>query len=258
MNPIAVRNVTYRYRSGTGIEAVSFSVGPGERLGIVGPNTAGKSTLIRLLSKVLQPQQGQILIGGQDLATMGRMALARQVAVLPQEFQVAFPFRAGEVVLMGRYPHAGGAWRAHDRAVAWAAMDAVGIGALADRRVDELSGGERQLVSLARALAQEPAILLLDEPTAHLDIRHQRTILATLDGARGVRTIVLVSHDLNLASEYCDRLLLLAQGCILACGPPEEVMTPDILERAYGCAVEIERAASGKPRLRTPAAQSRV
>jgi iron complex transport system ATP-binding protein len=257
---VDVREVTFRYRSGKGLGGVSFGVSPGERVGIVGPNTAGKSTLLRLLSKVLTPQSGAVLIHGRDLSGVGRLALAREVAVVPQDFQVAFPFSVNEVVLMGRYPHAtGGAWGARDRAVAQAAMAATGIAGLANRRVDELSGGERQLVSLARALAQEPSVLLLDEPTAHLDLRHQRDMVEIIFAARTdrARTTIMVSHDLNLAAEHCDRLLLLADGTVQAFGTPEEVISPHRLEPAYGCPVNIDvDPVSHRPRVRSSLVRS--
>ncbi len=257
MSMVEVQGVAFRYRTGRGVEDVSFQASPGELLGIVGPNSAGKSTLLRLLSKVMAPQRGRILIEGRDIAFLPRVALARQVAVLPQEFHVAFPFRVAEVVLMGRYPHAAGTWgvthdSARDRAVALAALEATGTVHLANRRMDELSGGERQLVSLARALAQEAPILLLDEPTAHLDLRHQGIVLSILLAhhreSRG--TTILISHDLNLAAEHCDRLLLLAGGRVLSAGSPEEVITPRSLEPAYGCPVTVEpHPISGRPRV---------
>ncbi len=252
---VRMDGVTFRYKSGCGVRDVSFAVGAGELFGIIGPNSAGKSTLLRLLTKVLAPQSGAIRLLGQDIAQLSRMELARRVAVVPQDFQVAFPFSVREVVLMGRYPHGGAAgWTgAHDAAIAEAAMASTGVATLADRRVDELSGGERQLVSLARALAQEPALLLLDEPTAHLDLRHQGLILEILlgRGGRAARTTLLVSHDLNLAAEHCDRLLLLAGGRVVALGPPDEVITPRHLEPAYGCAVQVEPdGVSGRPRVR--------
>lgn len=258
MNAVEVESVGFRYRTGRGVEEVSFQASPGELLGIVGPNSAGKSTLLRLLSKVLLPQQGRILIESREVATLSRMALARRVAVVPQEFHVAFPFRVAEVVLMGRYPHAGGgAWGgtredARDRAIAQSALEATGTADLASRRMDELSGGERQLVSIARALAQQAPILLLDEPTAHLDLRHQGIVLEILLHHHRARrgTTILVSHDLNLAAEHCDRLLLLAGGRVRAAGRPEEVMTPEHLEPAYGCPVAVERhPLSGRPRV---------
>jgi iron complex transport system ATP-binding protein len=251
---VDVQAVSYRYPSGAGLSAVSFQAAAGETLGVVGPNSAGKTTLLSLLCKVLLPAEGRILIEGQDIAPQSHLALARRLAVVPQEFSVAFPFQVAEVILMGRYPHgASGGWGSpRDRAIAWAALEAVGLAALAARRVDEISGGERQLVALARALAQEPAVLLLDEPTAHLDLAHQRAVVEILRGAHRARggTTILISHDLNLAAEVCDRLLLLARGRILACGRPEEVMRSDHLEAAYGCPVAVSAdPLSGRPRI---------
>ncbi len=255
MTSVEVQGVTFRYRTGKGLKDVTFQTAPGELLGIVGPNSAGKSTVLRLLSKVLTPERGRILIEGRDITGLSRMALAQCVAVVPQEFQVAFPFRVSEVVLMGRYPHgAGGGWgSARDHTVVWAAMEATGILDLASRRMDELSGGERQLVSIARALAQEARVLLLDEPTVHLDLRHQGVVLEILlrhhREARG--TTILVSHDLNLAAEHCDRLLLLTAGQVQILGLPEEVISEGQLEQAYGCRVAVERhPLSGRPRVR--------
>ncbi len=258
MSVVEVQGVTFRYRTGWGVEDVSFQASPGELVGIVGPNSAGKSTLLRLLTKVVAPQRGRILIGGRDVTSLSRLTLARQVAVVPQEFHVAFPFRVAEIVLMGRYPHAAGsAWGAtydgaRDLAAAQAALEATGTAHLGSRRMDELSGGERQLVSLARALAQEAPILLLDEPTAHLDLRHQGIVLSILLAHHRERrgTTILVSHDLNLAAEHCDRLLLLASGRVLTAGHPGEVITPRNLEPAYGCPVTVERhPISGRPRV---------
>ncbi len=255
---LQMEGVSFRYRTGRGVEGVTFQAAAGELLGIVGPNSAGKSTLLRLLSKVVAPARGRILIEGRDIGQLSRMALARRVAVVPQGFHVAFPFLVAEVVLMGRYPHAaGGAWGGapegpRDRAVAQAALEATGIAAVLGRRMDELSGGERQLVSIARALAQEAPILLLDEPTAHLDLRHQGIVLDILLARHraGQGTTILVSHDLNLAAEHCDRLLLLAGGQVRAVGRPEEVITPTHLEPAYGCPVAVERhPVSGRPRV---------
>lgn len=256
MIPIEVQGVGYRYPGGGGVSGVSFQAGPAEIVGVVGPNSAGKTTLLHLLSKVLAPAEGRILIEGRELARLGHLELARRLAVVPQEFSVAFPFQVAEVVLMGRYPHAGAAgWgSAADRAAAWKALGEAGIAGLAARRVDEISGGERQLVSIARALAQEPAILLLDEPTAHLDLRHQRTVAEILRNYRAGRggTALLISHDLNLAAELCDRLVLLSGGTLRASGPPEEVMKRSVLEPAYGCPVEVDRdPESGRPRLRS-------
>ncbi|MBI4591772.1 MAG: ABC transporter ATP-binding protein [Candidatus Rokubacteria bacterium] len=225
---------------------VSFAIAPGELLGVVGPNSAGKTTVIRLLTKVLEPTTGEIVLDGQPVGCLTHWELARQVAVVPQEVPPAFPFTVEQLVLMGRYPHAPGRFfeRPEDLAVAREAMAATGVQELAPCVLESLSGGERQRAMLARALAQQPRLLILDEPTAHLDLRYQAEVaglLRRLNREQGV-TILLVSHDLNLAAELSDRLLLLAGGRIARVGPPAQVLDESLLTAVYGCPVSVERS----------------
>jgi iron complex transport system ATP-binding protein len=234
------------------LAGVSFEVAESEILGVLGPNSAGKTTLIRLLTKVLAPTRGAITIGGVPLASMTRTALARCVAVVPQDVPQGLPFTVEQLVLMGRYPHAPRRFfeTPEDLAIAREAMAATGVLDLAATRVGILSGGERQRVALARALAQRPRLLVLDEPTAHLDLRYQVECVALLRRVNRERgtTVLLVSHDLNLAGEVCDRLLLLADGRVARLGTPEEVLEETLLAQVYGCAVVVERGAiTGRP-----------
>jgi iron complex transport system ATP-binding protein len=231
---------------------VSFEVAAGEILGVIGPNGSGKTTLVRLVSKVHAPERGEIRLAGTSLTRLSRRALARQVAVLPQELEPAFALTVEELVLMGRHPHAEGRFfeTAGDLARAREAMALAGVRELADQPLDALSGGERQRATLARALAQEPRLLLLDEPTSHLDLRHQREVvglLRRLNRERGL-TALLVSHDLNLAGEVADRILLLSGGRVARIGPPAQVLDEAVLEAAYGCPVRVEKNPdSGRP-----------
>lgn len=232
------------------LSEVSFEIAPGEILGVIGPNSAGKTTVIRLLSKVLEPLSGEILLEGKSLLTLTRWELARRVAVVPQDAPPAFPFTVEQLVLMGRYPHAPGRFfeGGEDLAIAREAMAATGVLELAPSSLESLSGGERQRATLARALAQQPRLLILDEPTAHLDLRYQAEVaglLRRLNGERGV-TILLVSHDLNLAAELADRLLLLADGRIARVGAPEEVLDEALLTAVYGCRVSVEKSPGGR------------
>ncbi len=234
---------------------LSFEIGAGEVVGVIGPNSAGKTTLIRLLTRVLEPVVGEIVLEGRSLRRWRPAELARRVAVVPQGVPPEFPFTVEELVLMGRYPHAPDRYfeGPDDRAIARAAMEATGVVELAALRLDSLSGGERQRAVVARALAQEPRLLVLDEPTAHLDLRYQAEVaglLRRLNHERGV-TILLVSHDLNLAAEVCDRLLLLAAGRAVAMGPPEAVLNESLLAAAFGCEVTVEK----HPVTRRPAVQ---
>jgi iron complex transport system ATP-binding protein len=233
------------------LEALSFEVSPGEVFGVVGPNSAGKTTLIRLLSGVHAPQQGDVVLNGVRLKDLGRRALARQVAVVPQALTIAFPYTVEELCMMGRHPHAVGLFDgARDLDRVREAMRLAGVEDLARQPVDTLGGGERQRALLARALAQEPRLLLLDEPTAHLDLRHQREMVdlwRRLNRERGT-TIVFVSHDLNLASALADRLLLLVEGRVAKLGAPDDVLDQATLEAAYGCPVTVEPSpVSGRP-----------
>jgi iron complex transport system ATP-binding protein len=213
--------VAFAYGARAVLAGVDLALARGELLGVIGPNGSGKTTLVRILAGALAPSRGSVRIDERPLATYRRRELARRL----------------EVVLMGRAPHLGalGFPRPHDLAVARAAMARLDVVGLEERPIDRLSGGERQRVLLARALAQEPDVLLLDEPTTHLDLRHQagvHDVVRALGRERGLGT-VSVLHDLNLAAMYCDRLALLAGGRIVALGPPTEVLTAERLSAAY-------------------------
>ncbi|HYB69770.1 MAG TPA: ABC transporter ATP-binding protein [Candidatus Bathyarchaeia archaeon] len=227
------------------LRELSFRVERGEVFGVIGPNGSGKTTLVRLLSRVLLPSRGQILIEGTTTRDLSRAAVARRVAVVPQDVPSAFPHTVEELVLMGRFPRAPERFfeTAADRTAAERAMASVGIRALRGARLDRLSGGERQRAMLARALAQEPELLLLDEPTAHLDLRYQAECAGLLRrlGREAGLTIVLVSHDLGFAAELSDRLLLVAGGLALRVGVPEVVLEEALIESAYGCRVVVEK-----------------
>jgi iron complex transport system ATP-binding protein len=199
---------------------------------------------------VLRPERGVVRVGGDPVGSLSRRALARRVAVVPQDVGVPFPFSAGEVVLMGRAPHGKGARfeSAADVAFALECLSRVGIEHLADRSMQQLSGGERQLVLVARALAQEPEVLLLDEPTSHLDLRHRAVVQDRVrDFAERGGAALVVSHDLTLAARSCDRMALLHEGAVVACGGPREVLRPELLRRVFEVDTEVLDAPDGAP-----------
>ncbi len=240
---IELRGVTFRYRSVPALEEVSLALEAGEILGIIGPNGSGKSTTLRLMSGVLRPQAGSVEWRGRPLAETRRSELARQLAVVPQDTAVEFPFSVMEVVLMGRAPHLGGfAFEGDDDVrVAQAALERTGTLHLAHRFIHELSGGERQRVILARALAQQPRVLLLDEPGAFLDIRHAVEIYDLLRDLQGEGlTITTVLHDLNLAALYCDRVALLKAGRLVRLGSPAQVITHSTVTQVYETEVYVD------------------
>lgn len=239
---IAVDAVTFGYGGAAVLRDVSCAIGRGEFVGIIGPNGSGKSTLLKLMSGYLQPASGRVCIDGGPVERLSRAALGRLIGVMPQDTAVALPFTVMEMVLLGRTPHgAGFAFEDEgDLAAARRAMERTDTLALAARRVTELSGGERQRVILARALAQEPQILLLDEPAAFLDIRHEVEMYDLLrDLQREGMTVVSVLHDLNIAALYCDRLVLLADGRVAGAGAPAEVITYQMLTEVYGTEVYV-------------------
>jgi iron complex transport system ATP-binding protein len=239
--PGARREGPSRFRLG----ALTFDIAAGEILGVVGPNSAGKTTLIRLLSKVVDPVRGEIRLGGRSLAALSHAEAARHVAVVPQAAPDILPLTVGEAVLLGRYPHGTSRFfeTAADRAASREAMAAAGVLDLATVPLARLSGGERQRVVLARALCQEPRLLVLDEPTTHLDLRHQGELVGLirrLQGQSGL-TALIVSHDLNLAAEVADRVLLLNDGRNEGLGPPDAVLEEAMLSRVYGCRVVVDK-----------------
>ncbi len=233
----------FSYGATAVIDDVSFGVAAGEMLGILGPNGSGKSTLLRLLSGVLAPASGAVRLQGRPLTSYSRRELGRAIAVVPQDTMVEFPFSVTEVVLMGRSPHLGGFAFEGDRdvEVAHQAMRRTGVIHLAQRSIHELSGGERQRVILARALAQEAKLMLLDEPGAFLDIRHTVEIYDLLqDLQQEGRSIITVLHDLNLAALYCNRVALLKEGRLYRLGTPAEVITYSALTEVYQTEVYID------------------
>lgn len=235
--------VSFAYGAIEAIRGLSFSVARGEVFGLLGPNGSGKSTVLKLLSRILSPQSGWVHFAGRDLKTYSREELARQTAVVPQETVVELPFSVLEVVLMGRSPHLQkfGFEQQSDLSIAYEAMAQAGVQDLAAREIHELSGGERQRVILAKALAQQPRVLLLDEPTAFLDIRHQVEVydlVRTLSRQSGL-TVVAVLHDLNLAALYCDRLALLKSGRLFCQGTSEQVLTYANIKSVYETEVYI-------------------
>jgi iron complex transport system ATP-binding protein len=258
--PLAFEDVSARVGGRDILRGLSLELGRGELLALVGRNGAGKTTLFRVATRVLPVTRGSVRIGGAPLDSLSRAALARALAVVPQEAHVAFPFSVAEIVLMGRSPHLG-AWGFESRAdveCAQRAMESVGVADLADRSILELSGGERQLVLVARALAQDPEVLLLDEPTAHLDLRHRLEILERVrDFTRSGRSALVVSHDLGLAARSCDRMALLSEGRVLAVDTPAAVLTSENLLAAFGVEAEVHRAPDGTPWVVPRAPQAR-
>lgn len=238
MIEIEVQQVTLGYGRRMVVSGLSLDIRPGQMMGLVGPNGCGKSTIIKALSRIISPSSGRILLNGRDIARIPRIELARQLGVVPQIPLLPSTFTVFEVVLMGRNPHLGlfQYEGPRDMDIAWRAMEKTSIQNLSRRRIGDLSGGEIQCVVIARVLAQETAAMLLDEPTANLDIGRQIEVLDLIKGLcrqQGL-TVVIALHDLNLAAQYCDRLVLLYDGRVHAEGTPGEVINADNIRQVYG------------------------
>ncbi len=233
---LSIEDVSFGYGERSVLRGVSLRLRPGSFVGLVGPNGSGKTTLLRIAAGLLRPSGGRVTLGGHPVEKMNRSELARRLALLPQNAVLPPSFTAWEIVLMGRTPYLGflGREGPSDLAMAERAMGMARCRELADRRLEELSGGERQRVLMARALAQQPEVLLLDEPTAHMDLQHQISAVELVaELVEGGLTALGVFHDLNLAARYCDRIALLSDGRLLAEGVPDEVLRPEMLSGAF-------------------------
>jgi ABC-type cobalamin/Fe3+-siderophores transport system ATPase subunit len=235
------------------LEALSFQAKPGEIVAILGPNASGKSTLLKLISGALEPLSGRVSLNGFATHSLAPKTRAQRIAFVQQESRLLFPSRAWEFVLQGRHAYGGGLRfeTEEDVTIAKNALMQVGALELGDRWMDQISGGEKQRVILARALAQQPLMLLLDEPTLHLDIGAQVDLLDSVRrlAAQNRYTVVVVTHELNLAGEYADQVVLLQKGKCLRVGSPANVYQRDLLEQVFQAPLTVEMTASGRPRV---------
>jgi iron complex transport system ATP-binding protein len=256
---LSVEQVSYAYSANPAqaplftLEATSFQAKPGEIVAILGPNASGKSTLLKLIAGALAPMSGRILLNGFVTHSLTPRTRAQRIAVVQQESTLLFPARAWEFVLQGRHAH-GRSLRFEsedDVLIAKNALAQVGAAELSDRWMDQISGGEKQRVILARALAQQPLLLLLDEPTLHLDIAAQVGLLDSLRrlAAANRYTVVVVTHELNLAAEYADQVVLMQRGRCLRVGPPSSIYQRELLEQVFQTPLSVELGASGRPRV---------
>ncbi|MER2237309.1 MAG: heme ABC transporter ATP-binding protein, partial [Psychrobacillus sp.] len=235
---LEIKNISGGYNQKLVVHDVSFQVSKGEMLGILGPNGSGKSTLLKLMSGILTPATGEVLIEGKQLKSYSSKELAKRLAVLPQLHNQAFSHTVRDTVSLGRYPHQSGwfsTWSQEDEVATQEAMRLTAIDKYEKHLLELLSGGEQQRVFVAQALAQQAPILLLDEPTNHLDIAHQKQLLDTIktQAIENGITVISIFHDINLASLYCDRLLLMDQGRIKVIGEPHEVVKKSLVETVY-------------------------
>lgn len=248
---LIIKNVSFSYASVRALDKISIEIDEGEIVSLVGPNGAGKSTLLKCIDRILRPQKGVIFLDGKEVSRISSKELARMMGYVPQNMVEVFPFTVFDIVLMGRRPHIG--WRVNEKDVEIVAqtLKFMGIEELGARYFDELSGGEKQKVAIARAIAQEPKILLLDEPTSNLDIRHQlevMVIVRKLVQERGISAIMAI-HDLNLASRFSDRLVMFKNHRVFTIGKPELVLNPENIRETYGVEAQVTNGYLNKPHI---------
>lgn len=246
---LEAHDLYYSYSDKPVLKGLSLVIQRHHMAGILGPNGSGKTTLLRNISAALKPQSGQVLLDQRDIFSLRRRELARKVAYVPQNAAVDFEFSAFDIAMMGRIPYMKRfqAQRPEDVIAVKRAMEMTGTWALKDRRISELSGGEVQRVMIARALAQQPEILMLDEPTAHLDLQFQMEILELLRQLvdREGLTVITILHDINLAMQFCDKVLFLQDGSVIADGRPQDVITEQLIREVYHVNVRIWRDDAG-------------
>jgi len=251
---LQIKDIGFRYQKKQVLRRVSFDVKKGEIIGIIGPNGSGKTTLLKIIDGLLFPQEGEILVEGEFLRQKNRKELAGIIAFVPQEFSLVFPFSVQEIVMMGRYPHLNNLRFEgnDDYRIVREAMEMTDTLHLSKRMIHHISGGERQRVLIARALAQKPRIILLDEATAFLDIKYQIALfelIKKLNKLRGL-TVIVVTHDINLAGQYTDRIILLQEGKIHSIGTPGQVITEGNINEVYEADVLVDKnPRTGAPRV---------
>lgn len=242
---ISGEDIRFSYNGVEVLKGLSISLRKERMVGLLGANGAGKSTLLRILTGILNPKSGRLLYGGKELTRLDKREIAKRIAYIPQDSTFGFPFSVQEVVLMGRAPYVGRFEfeRERDLQIAISAMETVGISHLKDRPITEISGGEKQLASLARALAQEPEVMVLDEPATFLDVKHKTRVmklLRSLKSERGI-SVIAATHDVFSALFYFDEIIMLKDGRIFAEGSVEEVLKQEVLTAVYGIEVTVRR-----------------
>jgi iron complex transport system ATP-binding protein len=248
---LTINDLSFSYGSSPVLKGVDLAVELGEVLGIVGPNGSGKSTLLKCINRILKTKHNTVFVDGKDINKLNLKELSKIMGYVPQSSVSVFPFTVFDIVMMGRTPYIHWSPSEQDYKIIAETLDFLGLNELAMRHFNELSGGEQQKVMIARALAQQPKILLLDEPTSNLDIKHQLEILYILKNLAQSKycSIVMAIHDLNIASRFSDKMLMLKKGCIFAAGTPENVLTEENIEAVYGIKAQVTKSIMGKPQV---------